>query len=47
MLISTLPLIMAKSMLINGLRPPLFEEERGNEGVSQLLQITFSNVSKY
>ncbi len=33
-LISTPPLIIAKSMLINGLRPPLFEEERGNEGVS-------------
>ncbi len=33
-LISTFLLIMAKSMLIIGLRPHLFEEKRGNEGVS-------------
>ena len=33
---------MDNSMLINGLPPSLFEEEKGNEGVNRLLQITFS-----
>ncbi len=34
MLIFTLPLIIAKFLLIGRLPPLLFEEERGNEGVS-------------
>ena len=37
---------MANSMSFNGLHPPLFEEERGNDGVSQTTQINFSKVSK-
>ena len=34
MLISFLPLIMNNPMFFSNLHPPLFEEERGNEGVS-------------
>jgi len=36
---SPYPLIMAHFLLINVLRPLLFEEERGNEGVSQFQNI--------
>ena len=38
-LISPHPLIMANFLLINVLRPLLFEEERRNEGVSQFQNI--------